>query len=342
MEHPAYLAAKTHRPGRLRKPLGTPCPAPDRIGSRAVQRGLSRDYVLEREVIAGVKGKIDIGASYRTGAWMNARAICEYDEFKSDILINQVIKATTYRMLRSSGLFLEEDTKKSLKKLYQRFGEITLLESDILRKLTFINLQRHQVHYRFPLEICKFILMNTVFNEDVGRYGFMDFERDHKKMSALFERFVFNYYKRHHTDWTVKRENIGWSYGTGGIGTDFLPIMQTDITLEKPDRKVIIDAKFYQEPMKSRFPGSPKKFASANLYQLNAYLTHLAENPKHPCNAHAEGILLYPVLQTIPRLDVNMLGHRIRIESIDLNQKWRAIAKGLDGVLGGFVIEREI
>ncbi len=138
-------------------------------------------------------------------------------------------------MLRSSGYQLENDTKRSLKQLYQRFGEITLVE--------------------------------------------------------------------------------------------------TDITLERYERKVIIDAKFYQEPMKSRFPGSPKKFASPNLYQLNAYLTHLAHSDSHPCNQTAEGMLLYPVLQPIPRLDVEMLGHRIRVESIDLNQDWRGISKCLDDIL---------
>ena len=290
------------------------------------KRGLARDYVLVEDIIPGVKGKIDIGKSFRTVAWQNAKAVCSFDEFQSDTVINQVLKATIYRMLRSSGYHLENVTKRSLKRLYQRFGEITLMETDIIRSLVSIHLQRHQSHYRFPLEICKFILFNTVFNEKEGKYGFMDFERDHQKMSTLFEHFVFNYFKRHLNNWKVRRENIHWHYEEGGIGVDYLPLMQTDITLERYDRKVIIDAKFYQEPMKSRFPGSPKKFASSNLYQLNAYLTHVAQSDSHPCNSKAEGMLLYPVLQPIPKLDVEMLGHRIRVESIDLNQDWKEIS----------------
>jgi len=298
------------------------------------KRGLARDYVLNEETISGVKGKMDIGGSYRKLAWQHAKAICAYDEFQPDILINQVLKSTIFRMLRSSGFHLEKDTRQGLKKLFQRFGSITLLEYDVIRQLSSIQLQRHHIHYRFPLEICKFILANTVFNEKEGKFGFLDFERDHQKMSTLFEHFIFNFYKRHLTNWTkVRRENIHWHYEKGGIGMDYLPIMKTDITLERYDRKVVIDAKFYQEPMKSRFPGSPKKFASANLYQLNAYLTHLAKSQSHPCNNNAEGILLYPVLQPIPRLDVEMLGHRIRVESIDLNQEWGGISKGLENIL---------
>lgn len=297
------------------------------------KRGLARDYVLVEDTIPGIKGKIDIGKSFRTVAWQNAKAVCSYDEFQPDIVINQVLKATIFRMLRSSGYQLENETKRSLKRLYQRFGEITLIETDIIRSLVSIQLQRHQIHYRFPLEICKFILVNTVFNEKEGKYGFMDFERDHQKMSALFEHFIFNYFKRHLNNWKVRRENIYWQYEEGGIGVDYLPLMQTDITLERYDRKVIIDAKFYQEPMKSRFPGSPKKFASSNLFQLNAYLTHVAQSDSHPCNSKAEGMLLYPVLQPIPKLDVEMLGHRIRVESIDLNQDWKGISEDLEALL---------
>lgn len=293
------------------------------------KRGLARDYVTMEEKIPGVKGRLDVGMSIRTFALQHAKTVCRYDEFQPDIRINQGIKATIYRMLRSSGINLQSKTRSDLKHIYQRFGEITLIESNIERYLYGVRLQRHQLHYHFPVEICKFILNNTVFNEDKGKFEFMDFERDHQKMSALFEKFIFNYFRRHRKDWKVRREIIYWSVGSGGTGTQFLPEMKTDITMEKPDRKLVIDTKFYEEPMKSRYVGSPEKYISANLYQLNAYLTHLAQSNSHPCNSNAEGMLLYPVLQPIPRLDVEMLGHRIRVESIDLNQEWRTIGEDL-------------
>jgi len=261
--------------------------------------------------------------------------VCAFDEFQSDIAINQVLKATIYRMLRSSGYKLDNKTKKALKLLYQRFGEITLVENDLHRRLNTIKLQRHNMHYLFPIEICKFIISNTVFNEEEGKYSFLDFERDHQKMSALFENFVFNYYKRHiGNDWKVrKHEKILFHSGEGGEGIEYLPIMETDISLERYDCKVIIDTKFYQDPMRSRFIGSPRKFVSDNLYQLNAYLTHVARSTSHPCNKTAEGILLYPVLYPIPRLDTSMLGHRVRVESVDLNQEWREIGRSLVAII---------
>lgn len=297
------------------------------------KRGLARDYVSHCETIPGVKGRLDPGNTVRRLAWHQAKTICTFDEFEPDIPVNQAIKATAYRMLRSTGFNLEQATKTGLKQLFQRLGEISLIDSGAERILAAVKLQRNQRHYAFPLALCKFILGNTVFNEDEGKYQFLDFERDHQKMSTLFEAFVINYYKKHLKGWTVRREIINWNVEEGGTGVAHLPEMRTDITLECQSRKIVIDTKFYQEPMISSFPGSPKKFASNNLYQLNAYLTNLEGCNSHPMNDRAEGMLLYPVLQPIERLDARMNRHRIRVESIDLNQEWRAIGHDLEALI---------
>ncbi len=295
-----------------------------------LKRGMARDYVLQDETIVGVKGKLEPGKTHCTLAWQHGKTCCTYDEFKTDIPINQAIKLTIFRILTASSKNIRKDTLGNLKKVYQRFGDISLVESGAARVLHSVKLQRHQQHYVFPIALCRFILKNMVFDENTGKYEFIDFERDHQKMGALFESFVFNYYKKHMKQWRVRSEEIHWDVEEGGTGISHLPVMRTDVTLERPDRKLVIDTKFYQEPMRRRFPGSPAKFAENNLYQLSTYLTQLAGCDKHPCNSHAEGMLLYPVLKPIPRLDVNMKGHRIRVESIDLNTDWRSIGARLE------------
>lgn len=297
------------------------------------KKGIARDYVAIEEIIAGAKGRIDIGKTYRTLAWYNAKTHCNFDEFQSDIPINQAIKATIFRLLKSTGFPLESGTRTELKKLYQRFSEISFQESNMLRTLNSFKLQRHQRHYFFPVQLCKFILKNTVFNENKGKYEFIDFERDHQKMSHLFERFIFNYYKRHAVDWKVKRDIIHWHCEKGGVGEEFLPVMETDISLEKKDRKIVIDAKFYQQPMQSRNHYSAPKFDSAHLYQLFSYLNNLAKDESQCCNSTAEGMLLYPVIEPIPRLDKIISGHHIRVESIDLNQDWKSIGRDLERLI---------
>ena len=224
---------------------------------------------------------------------------------------------------------LKKATKNDLKKVFQRLGRVSLKDYDTRRDLDAIRLQRHQSHYRLILAICKFILDNTVFNENRGVYEFLDFERDHQRMAALFERFVFNFYKRHlGPPWRVRSEDIRWQYEPGGIGVEYLPKMQTDITIEGPDRKLIIDTKFYQDPLEGQWS---RRFHTANLYQLHAYLSNVARTDFHPRNPQAEGMLLYARTADaeLPRLDARILGHRFRVESIDLDQPWKGIETAL-------------
>jgi len=297
------------------------------------KRGLSKDYVLIEETIFGVKGQLDPGKTHRRLAWLHAKTCCSYDEFQSDIPVNQAIKATIYRMLRSTNFDLETKTRICLKKLYQRFNGITLVEYGTRRVLANVRLQRHQGHYSFPLALCRFVLDNTVFNEDNGKYQFLDFEREHQKMSTLFEAFIRNYYKKHLKEWTVRQETIKWLTDSDGIGKMYLPQMKTDITLESPLRKIVIEIKFWQDPMQRKKQEYREKYSSVNLYQLNAYLTNLEMSKSHPCNKIAEGLLLYPVLQPIPRMDVTIRGHRFRVESINLNQEWKKIGESLEQLL---------
>jgi len=55
---------------------------------------------------------------------------------------------------------------------------------------------------------------------------------------------------------------------------DYLPTMNTDISLDSPERKIIMDAKYYREVFQSNY-GSDS-IHSGNLYQLYAYVSNLA------------------------------------------------------------------
>ena len=99
-----------------------------------------------------------------------------------------------------------------------------------------------------------------------------------------------------------------------------VPEMEADLILESPDRRIIMDAKFYQNALGGRFGG---KLHSDNLYQLLAYLRNrdatAAPGPKH------DGILLYPSVNSTVAVDVCLEGFPIRVRTIDLAQRWENI-----------------
>ena len=97
-----------------------------------------------------------------------------------------------------------------------------------------------------------------------------EFIEDEKKMPMLFENFVKNFYQKEQSHYKVSSKRIYWD-GTFAdkASAEALPSMLTDVTLEDPTRKIIIDCKFYKEALTQHHR---KTVSSANLYQLFAYL----------------------------------------------------------------------
>ncbi len=58
------------------------------------REGFRFDYINESNTVKGVKGKIDISGSVKSGKILIGKTQCEFDEYSIDNLINQIIKST--------------------------------------------------------------------------------------------------------------------------------------------------------------------------------------------------------------------------------------------------------
>ena len=105
--------------------------------------------------------------------------------------------------------------------------------------------------------------------------------------------------------------------------------METDITLENDEEKIIIDAKFYRETM--TFNYDKAKIKSANIYQLFSYLLNQQDGKLKTQNA--TGILLYPTIDTEYDLSFRYNEHKIQIKTINLNTNWRNISSRLKEII---------
>jgi 5-methylcytosine-specific restriction endonuclease McrBC regulatory subunit McrC len=70
--------------------------------------------------------------------------------------------------------------------------------------------------------------------------------------------------------------------------------MKTDISIAFPDRRLIIDTKFYGKGGLNGGSSDARKFHSGHLYQIHAYITQLARmaTPNAPLDLAASGMLL--------------------------------------------------
>jgi 5-methylcytosine-specific restriction enzyme subunit McrC len=279
-----------------------------------IKRGFYREYRSNKEEISTLRGRILFQESINDFSFKRGKMHCEFEDMSHDILHNQIIKSTLYLLLNSSNL--EAKLKDQVYQLYPYFGEINLvnLDSRIFNK---IKLNRSNKHYRFVLDICRFLFESLLLHEKDEEAKFADFERDPKAMARLFEEFIRNFYKNEAPQFKVFRENIYWD----AVGEDlsYLPLMQTDISLETKYRKIIMDTKYYQNALNQN-QGS-QKLISGNLYQLFAYLS----NHKKTRVKETMGILLYPKTGKELNLSYIVREYPVKIFTLDLNQRWQLI-----------------
>lgn len=292
------------------------------------KKGLDRNYIVEADEYPGIKGKLQLSETLKRSTIIRGRTCCEYDEFSHDVLHNRILKATLARLLKYEGL--NRSVRNEIAILYHRFHGV----SDIrLQRHHFsqVILHRNNSFYKFLLNICLVIFDNLLYDQSKGTWSFRDFFRDEDRMAALFEKFIFNFYRRHAcNDWTVSVEIIKWhAEAIGESSLDYLPKMKTDISLDSPTRKIIIDAKYYREAMVKRY--DREKFRSAHSYQLFAYMSNAAASKDR--NKQIEGILLYPTVEKPFTQTYRVHNYLMSFRTLNLQNRWEEIERSLLGMV---------
>lgn len=289
-----------------------------------LKRGIDKNYIDHTEELTGVKGKIQISQTLKSNLLVKQRTICTFDDFSSNIISNRILVSTIYRLTRTKGL--DKDLKNELVSLQRMLGGINQIEitSSLFKQ---VRLNRNNRFYGFVMNVCQIIYDSTLPSEEQGKYKFSDFTRDDNKMNQLFEAFIRNFYRIEQRKYkTVKKETIKWQFdNTDNESYQYLPQMETDITLENEDEKIIIDAKFYRETMTINY--DKERIKSANLYQLFSYLLNQQDDSTK--TKTATGILLYPTIETDYDLNFKYNEHKIQIRTVNLNLNWRSISTRL-------------
>ena len=294
---------------------------------RLLRRGLDRGYLPQEGEIPGVRGRLQVGPTMRRSLLRQGRAVCVWDELEYDTPPNRILKATFGRLRDEPSL--NEDTRSDVRDILRWLEPVQFVE---LRAEHFRRVQLHRNNriYAFLLTICQFLHESWLPDERGGTRSFRDFVRE--KMAALFEEFVRNFYRRElgRVGWNVSASHIKWqTTDRNADALEFLPVMKTDVCLQRGTDAVILDTKFYASALKTNQHGSAK-LASANLYQLYTYLRQKAHEPGWE---RATGVLLYPQTTRDFRAEFETHGHRIRALSLDLTAPWRAIHAALLGAV---------
>ena len=281
------------------------------------RRGMEQNYQLREEELSSVRGRLDLTESIRRASFVHGRAYCRYDDLTTDTLANRIIKGTLIGLRKAEGL----DTKLR-DRVHTTAQNLRTVTSVKVSKRHFkqVRVSSNGRLYRFVLSVCELINDSLLVDEAAGTTRFRDFTRDEAKMARLFQSFLYNFILRECPQWSVKSENIAWKASSEtDPQLNLLPRMQTDISLTKPGKYLIIDAKYYRQALSSHF--DTDKVRSENLYQLMTYLM----NADRREGASADGMLIYPKVDRELRDVYNLIGRKVSVCTVDLGAAWQSI-----------------
>lgn len=294
--------------------------------SYLLKQGLHKQYILKEDTIATLKGKLNLFGTIKERINQRARLACEYDELTVNNIYNQILKTTVEVLLSQSDV--KKERRAELRKLMLFFVEVDTIKPSQIR-WNMLRYDRNTRTYQMLHSLCYFILQNLLLSTDKGATKLPQFSDEH--MNLLFQRFVLEYYKRHHPECKATAKQIKWNMSDDVVDSStILPIMQSDITMTLGERTLIIDTKYYSKTLQENF--GKNTINSSNLYQIHTYVMN--EDKGHKGNV--DGMLLYAMTTADIQPDCrfpNNDGNIIMVKTLDLSQEFEQIRSRLDSLI---------
>lgn len=290
--------------------------------SYQLKQGLYREYVARNEAMQTVRGKIDVSGTIAERMHNRQKIACDYDELSENNIYNQILFTTASILIKHSDV--KREKKSQLKKLMLFFQNVQPTDLHTIR-WNALRFDRNNRNYRMLLYICYFIVKEWLMTTEEGQFKMRDFSDDH--MCRLFEKFVLEYYKKHHPKTKATAAQIYWNIVEESTDTSVLPIMQTDILLTLGQRTLIIDTKYYTKIMQQQF--GKETVRNSHLYQIRTYVDEYDKDHRH----NVDGMLLYAKTKDTDFDDATIThrdGYSLYIRTLDLNTDFENIKKRLD------------
>lgn len=292
--------------------------------STQLKRGLGREYIEHMESLSSMRGRVDLAESIKTRSFLKKQIICSYDEFSVNFSLNQILKTTMELLLRED---ISIRYKRELKKLLMYFNEVDTLNVNSIN--WNVKYHRNNQTYHMLVSIFYLVIEGLLQTNSNGTTYLMDFF-DEQRMSRLFEKFVFKYYRREFPQLSVSASQIPWSVDDGLY--DMLPVMQSDVMISHEDKILIIDTKYYSQ-MTQAYYGT-HALHSGNLYQIFTYVKNKSAEFREE-SREVSGMLLYAQTDELvqPNHTYEMSGNKISVKTLNLDCHFADIADQLNEIV---------
>lgn len=291
--------------------------------------GLGRGYVEASKKSRMLRGRVDFAESLKQQTFDRGEAVCDFQEYGVNEPRNQIIRSTLARLAQAGEFGPDaaraEALRHRLRWLVRNLNEVDSVELD-LESIRRLIAAQNDNDYRLMLSVCEFMALRQMPLEADGTYALPNIDRDLLMLHRVYERFVANFYRMHLTGWDVRaQKRLDWH---AQEVNEHLPSMVPDLVLHEHEtgRIMILDTKFTTGSLVENQWGKPV-YDSSHLYQLYAYLR--SQEQVSAGYRSAEGVLLYPAVNARLSERVELQGHVIRIECVDLAAAWEEVEKQL-------------
>ncbi|WP_127058627.1 5-methylcytosine-specific restriction endonuclease system specificity protein McrC [Veillonella ratti] len=294
-----------------------------------LKQGLYREYINRQDDMTVMRGKIHMPGTIKNQIAHKRLLSCDFDELSENTLFNQIIKTTVILLLKHAKV--KAEYKDDLKKKMLFFANVDTIDLTLVKWST-IRFHRNNQTYRMLISICQLIIEGMLITTEAGAHKLVSFVIDERWMCRLYEKFILEYYSKHYPMLSVSASQIPWNVDDD-IRT-MLPVMQSDIHLQKGNTVLIIDAKYYTRTMQQQY--DKRTLHSQHMYQIFAYVKnrdYAFGEEEH----RVSGMLLYAKTDEEIQPDnvYQMHGNQISVKTLDLNVPFEEIRRQLDEIVKG-------
>lgn len=294
-----------------------------------IRIGLGRDYNEIENEIYGIRGRIDFNKSLKLMSFPQGRTFSCYHVYMKNVLKNQIVRSTLSRVIMVGDFGTDKnkakDQRNKLRCILQEMDYVDIIDlksAEIRRE----QLKQRDADYSLMLSICYLLYLRLMPMEKRGEHSLLKVNRDELTLYDIYEKFIAEFYKYHLKQWNVRPKSI--IYWPSVENSDFLPVMKPDVILEHKETKqiIILDTKF---TIKSIVKGQWDNliFNRDHLFQIYSYLK--SQENRSEYYKKSTGLLLYPTTTHHLSQTIDIQGHKIRWESINLAQPWQKIENDL-------------
>ena len=300
--------------------------------NKQVKRGLNKEYINFKEETTAIKGKINLSDLMKNSSVKTTKISCEFDDYSINSYLNKIVKTACVYLLRSNRI---KDREKAirLKKAIVFFDEVEEINPSMIQ-WDIIRYNRFNSSYKILINVSYLILDGLLMSEKSGNFDYREY-LDDQKMHKLYEKFILEYYRYHYGILNPSVSQVEWDVKEDNDYISLLPKMQTDITLYKGNRTLIIDAKYYSTMYQSNPMFEKETIKSNNLYQIYTYV----KNEDKTNSGNVSGMLLYAKTDENEEqyVDYIMGRNKIIVANLNLSVDFQYTKNQLNSIADKFI-----